>query len=329
MDVPRLRAWLAAPGEPEPLVVETSGSSGTPKRVVLSRRAVLASVAASADRLGGTGPWALRLPLGYVAGLQVVCRSLVAGHEPLTDPTRWPDGEGWFTSLVPTQLHRILEDADPTDRSALARAHTVLLGGGPVDPALRAGAAAAGVRVVTTYGAAETAGGCVYDGVPLDGVTVDLDASGRIRLGGPTLFDRYDGDPDLTAQTLVDGWFLTADAGRLGPDGRLEVLGRTDDVVVSGGVNVPGPAVAARLRAHPGVAAAEVLGVPDEEWGNRLVAFVALADAARDVDATALRAWVAAAHPRAWAPRQVVVLDAIPLLANGKADRLRLRELAR
>ncbi|WP_134765495.1 AMP-binding protein [Nocardioides sp. 1609] len=330
MDVPRLRAWLAAPGEPEPLVVETSGSSGTPKRVVLSRRAVLASVAASADRLGGTGPWALRLPLGYVAGLQVVCRSLVAGHEPLTDPARWPDGDGWFTSLVPTQLHRILEDADPADRSALARAHTVLLGGGPVDPALRARATAAGVRVVATYGAAETAGGCVYDGVPLDGVEVDVDDTGRIRLGGPTLFDRYDGDPDLTARTLVDGWFVTADAGRVADDGRLQVLGRIDDVVVSGGVNVPGPAVAARLRAHPGVAEAEVLGVPDEEWGNRLVAFVAPAGVGgADLDATALRAWVTAVHPRAWAPRQVVVLDAIPLLANGKPDRVRLRELAR
>ncbi len=115
---------------------------------------------------------------------------------------------------------------------------------------------------------------------------------------------------------LVDGWFVTADAGRLDPDGRLQVLGRVDDVVVSGGVNVPGPAVAARLRAHPDVVAAEVVGVPDEEWGHRLVAFVV-----GPLDLDAARDWVAAAHPREWAPRQVVAVDAIPLLPNGKPDR--------
>ncbi|WP_340540871.1 AMP-binding enzyme [Nocardioides sp. GXZ039] len=334
MDVSWLRGWLDAE-QPEPLIVETSGSSGRPKRVVLSRRAVLASVAASAARLGATGPWALRLPIGYVAGIQVVCRSLAAGHEPVTDG--WPDGEGWFTSLVPTQLHRMLDDVDGTDRAALARAHTVLLGGGPIDPALRERAAAAGIHLVATYGAAETAGGCVYDGRPLDGVEVALEGDadgGRILLAGPTLFERYDGDPELTAETLVDGWYRTADAGRLDADGRLHVLGRLDDVVVSGGVNVPGPAVAARLRAHPAIGEAEVLGVPDEEWGQRLVAFVVpradrAADSGGEVSEDELRDWVGAAHPRAWAPRQVVVLDAIPLLPNGKPDRLRLREAVR
>lgn len=325
-----LHAWLGAPGEPDPLVVETSGSSGTPKRVVLSRRAVLASVAATERRLGGSGRWALKLPATYVAGVQVVVRSLVAGHEPWTGDG-WPPGEGWFTSLVPTQLHRILaaapedgaDDGADDDLAALRRAHTVLLGGGPVDPALRERAAAAGVRVVATYGMAETAGGCVYDGLPLDGVAVALGPDGRIRIGGPTLFDGYEGDPGLTEEVLVDGWFLTADAGRLHDDGRLEVLGRVDDIVVSGGVNVPGPAVAARLRAHPRVEAAEVLGVPDEEWGHRLVAFVV-----GPVGAAEARDWVAEVHPRSWAPRQVVAVDAIPLLANGKADRMTLRALA-
>ncbi len=176
---------------------------------------------------------------------------------------------------------------------------------------------------MATYGAAETAGGCVYDGVPLDGVAVKLDADGRIRLGGPTLFDRYEGDPALTAATLVDGWFVTSDAGRLDEDGRLQVLGRVDDVVVSGGVNVPGPAVAARLRAHPLVDAAEVVGVPDEEWGNRLVAFVV-----GSASETELRDWVAAVHPRSWAPRQVVAVAEIPLLGNGKPDRVALQARA-
>lgn len=318
--------WLSA-ADPEPWVVETSGSTGRPKRVVLPRASVLASVEVSARRLGASGQWLLALPETYVAGLQVVCRSLVAGH----DPVRLDDhpslaaaaaamtGEHRFVSLVPTQLHRLLE----TDAEVLAGFHTVLLGGGPIDRSLRERAAAAGVRVVATYGSAETAGGCVYDGLPLDGVGLAIGADGRVRISGPTLFAGYDGDPELTAEVLVDGWFLTSDAGRLDEDGRLQVLGRLDDVVVTGGVNVPAPAVAARLREHPAVDQAEVLGVPDEEWGNRLVAYVVGAISLDDA-----RAWVAQERPRSWAPRQLVTLDEIPLLANGKPDRLALRTMA-
>ncbi len=317
-------AWLAA-DDPDPWVVETSGSTGAPKRVVLSRAAVLASVHASARRLGGSGRWLLALPASYVAGLQVVCRSLVAGHEPvlLADDfaaaTEALGDVDRFVSLVPTQLHRLLE----TDADALRTFHTVLLGGGPIDRGLRQRAADAGVRVVATYGSAETSGGCVYDGLPLDGVGVAIGDDGRVRIGGPTLFEGYAGDPVRTAEVLVDGWFLTSDAGRLDEDGRLQVLGRIDDMVVSGGVNVPAAAVAARLREHPAVRSAEVLGVPDEEWGNRVVAFVV-----GELDVDGARDWVGAKHPRAWAPRQLVRLDAIPLLGNGKPDRLALKDLA-
>lgn len=339
--VDALAAWLGREDD-EPLVVTTSGSTGRPKRVVLPRASVLASVAATRRRLGAEGAWLLALPPTYVAGAQVVVRSLVAGRRPVLAEDHGsfaeavaallrahPDAER-FTSLVPTQLHRMLDGAGggtSDDVWALRTFHTVLLGGGPVDPALRARAEAAGVRVVATYGAAETAGGCVYDGVPLDGVAVALGASGRILLGGPTLFSGYDGDPALTAEVLVDGWFHTSDAGRLDEDGRLQVLGRVDDVVVSGGVNVPGPAVAARLRTHPGVAAAEVLGVPDEEWGRRLVAFVVAAEGPAP-SAQELRDWVAEQHPRSWAPRQVLHLEALPLLPQGKPDRLALEALA-
>jgi O-succinylbenzoic acid--CoA ligase len=317
--VAAVREWLLADAEPEPLVVETSGSTGRPKRVLLSRRAVVASATATHERLGGPGRWLLTLPASYVAGLQVVVRSLLAGHEPaVAGDDLAADAAGCrYVSLVPTQLHRMLASHAPT----LAGFDAVLLGGGPIDPALRADAEAAGVRVVATYGSSETSGGCVYDGLPLDGVRVTVDeADGRIRIAGPVLFDGYDGDPELTARTLVDGWFVTADTGRL-TDGRLEVLGRVDDVVISGGVNVPTPAVARRLRAHPGVEAVEVVGADDAEWGQRVVAFVVGSlslDEARD--------WVAAEHPRTWAPREVVVLDALPLLANGKVDRLRLKE---
>lgn len=322
-----LAAWLGADTEPAPLVVETSGSTGRPKRVLLSRAAVLSSVHATERWLGGSGRWLLTLPAAYVAGLQVMCRSLAAGHEPVLveEHSSFADavaalGEGGFVSLVPTQLHRMLDDAAET--AALRTFHTVLLGGGPLDASLRTRAAEAGVRAVATYGSSETAGGCVYDGYALDGVALALGPDGRIRIGGPTLFDGYEGDPALTREVLVDGWFLTSDAGRLDEDGRLHVLGRLDDVVISGGVNVPTPAVAVRLREHPQVRAAEVLGVPDEEWGHRVVAFVVGGLTLEDA-----RDWVALEHPRSWAPRELVALGELPLLDNGKPDRLRLREL--
>jgi o-succinylbenzoate---CoA ligase len=324
--VAALSAWAAGTDD-EPLVVETSGSTGAPKRVVLSRRAVRASVAATARRLGGEGRWLLALPASYVAGAQVVCRSVAAGkppvvldeHESLVAAVE--SGRPAYASLVPTQLHRML--ADDADVAALRTLRTVLLGGGPIDPALRERAASAGVTVVATYGSAETAGGCVYDGVALDGVGLATELDGRLRISGPVLFDGYDGDQGLTERVLVDGWFRTEDAARIDEDGRLQVLGRLDDMVVSGGVNVPGPAVAARLRSHPDVREVEVLGVPDEEWGARLVAFVV-----GELTLAEARAWVADVQPRSWAPRQLVRLDEIPMLANGKPDRATLRELA-
>src|SRR3954452_21537516 len=151
--------WLAAPREPEPWVVETSGSTGRPKRVLLPRRAMIASAEASAARLGATGPWLLAVPASYVAGLNVVVRSLLAGHRPVLAEDHESFGSaaeavgpGGFLSVVPTQLHRLLD----TDAAALATFHTVLLGGGPIDPALRARAAGVGVHVVATYGSAET-----------------------------------------------------------------------------------------------------------------------------------------------------------------------------
>ena len=230
-------------------------------------------------------------------------------------------GRPAYLSLVPTQLHRALESAEET--AALRTLRTVLLGGGPIDPGLRARAAEAGLTVVATYGSAETAGGCVYDGLALDGVGLATEPDGRLRVSGPMLFDRYDADPGLTARVLVDGWFRTEDAARIDADGRLQVLGRLDDMVVTGGVNVPAPAVALRLRDHPGVREVEVLGVPDEEWGTRLVAFVV-----GGLSLDEARAWVAEVHPRSWAPRQLVLVHALPLLANGKVDRVQLASAA-
>ena len=241
--------------------------------MLLSRAAVLASVAATERRLGAAGRWVLALPPTYVAGR--------AGDRPVAgrraragcDASGRDRAAAWFTSLVPTQLHRLLDD--PDDVAALRTcAHRPARRRPDRPGAPRAGRPTAGsgwwrrtARRRPPAAASTTA--CRWTGW-----RVAIGTEGRIRIAGPTLFDGYDGDPELTAEALVDGWFLTSDAGRLDEDGRLQVLGRVDDVVVSGGVNVPAPAVAARLREHPDVTDAEVLGVPDAEWGNRVVAFV-------------------------------------------------------
>jgi o-succinylbenzoate---CoA ligase len=312
-----LRAWDRA-DDPDPLLVETSGSTGRPKRVVLSRSAMRASADATHARLGGPGQWLLGLPPTYVAGLQVLFRSVRAGTQPVEEASAMT-GERRYLAVVPTQLTRMLASSPDDVRGFDA----VLVGGARLDPRLRARAEDEGVHVVATYGMSETCGGCVYDGVPLDGVRVAVGDEGRVRIGGAVLFEGYDGAPDLTAAAKVDGWFVTQDLGRTGDDGRLEVLGRVDDVVVSGGVNVPAPAVAVRLREHPRVREAEVVGVPDEEWGQQVVAVVA-----GEVGLAELRDWVGERHPRAWAPRRVVPVEALPLLANGKVDRLAVERLA-
>ncbi len=281
-DVDAVEAWLSA-ADPDPVVIATSGSSGTPKQVVLTRDAVLASAAASAARRRWLGAVGARAPVVVRRRLQR--RGPVAGGGASARGPRRRRARGrrpprGFLSVVPTQLHRWLDS--PAERAALADLHTVLVGGGPVDPALRSRATEAGVHLMATYGSAETCGGCVYDGLPLDGVGLALAADGRIRITGPTLFSGYLDDDAATREALVDGWFLTSDAGRLDEDGRLQVLGRVDDMVVSGGVNVPAAAVAARLREHPAVVAAEVVGVPDPEWGNRVVAVLTAGRAGRD-----------------------------------------------
>jgi O-succinylbenzoic acid--CoA ligase len=319
-----LREWDAAE-DPRPLVIETSGSTGRPKRVVLSRDAMRASALATQERLGGPGRWLLNLPPAYVAGVQVLYRSVVAGTEPIefqgsfAATRRLVHGPA-FVSLVPTQLVRLLADAD--ESAALEDFETVLVGGGPLRPEVRERAEGQGIRIVQTYGMSETCGGCVYDGRPLPGVEVRIDSDEQVLLRGPVLFDGYEDEPERTAAVFRDGWFLTNDLGHWTPEGRLAIDGRVDDVIISGGVKVPGAAVAAALLRHPAVNEVEVVGVPDDEWGERVVAVVTASD---DVDLAELRALV---EPRTWAPRRVLVVGELPLLPNGKVDRVTLEELA-
>jgi len=318
------------------LVMPTSGSTGSPKLVVLSAAALTASARATHRRLGGDGHWLLSLPTSGIAGLQVITRSLLADTEPVVvSPSAHPDDiaeaakdmDGRrYAALVPTQLHRLL--AAPTGADALAAFHAVLIGGAATPPALLAAALAQGIRIVTTYGMTETAGGCVYDGRPLDGVAVAVDTAGRIRIGGSTVFSGYLGRPIETTAAMSQGWFITADRGRIDDGGLLRVLGRTDDVVVSGGVNVALAAVSERLHAHADIADAIAVGVPDDEWGTAVVAFVVVEPSAASdhPNENDWRAWVAAGLGRAHSPRRVVTIARMPMLANGKPDR---QELAR
>ncbi len=315
-------------------IVPTSGSTGRPKGALLSAAAVRASAEATLERLGGPGRWLLALPATHIAGLMVLARSVVAGTEPVAvdlsdgfDPELFAAasvqvfaGHGRrYTALVPRQLSMLLH-AGGAPLSALTGYDAVLAGGAAADGALLDRARKAGVEIVTTFGMTETCGGCVYDGVPLDGVRVDLADDGRIRLAGPMLASGYRLRPDL-APSFAGGRFTTSDLGLLDAEGRLTVLGRADDVVVSGGENVPLTAVDLAVASHPDVAEALSVAVPDAEWGERVVVAVVPADAARPPSLDSVRAHVRERHPVAYAPKELHVLEALPTLPGGKTDR--------
>jgi O-succinylbenzoic acid--CoA ligase len=339
-DAPDPAAGPAPGAPPGTVLVATSGSTGAPRLVALPAAALRASAAATAARLGGPARWLLALPADHVAGVGVMVRAVLAGTRPAVQDLRGgfrPDGFAAATaalgpgrrctSLVPTQLRRLL-DADGAALEALRGYAAVLVGGAALDPGLRARAEAAGVRVVATYGMTETAGGCVYDGVPLDGVRARLDGDGRIVLGGPTLAAGYHGRPAETAAAFGvdehgDREFRTGDLGRWA-GGRLEVLGRADDVIVTGGEKVAPAAVERVLAAQPGVREACVVGLPDAEWGAVVAAAVVVAGTA---EPRRWRAAVRAALGRAAVPRVLHVVDALPLRGVGKPDRAAIARL--
>jgi o-succinylbenzoate---CoA ligase len=331
--------WPTAEGTA--LVVTTSGSTGARKAVVLSTAAVTASTTASLARLDARAGevWRVPLPLHHVAGLMALRRGWHLGTTPQVvapgdlDALVAPGAD--HVAVVPTQLHRWL------DRDPGWGPRSVLLGGAAADPALLARARDAGLVVTTSYGMSETCGGCVYDGRPLEGVEVELRAdggdgedrqqavgTGRIRLRGPVRFDGYRGDPAATAAvTDPEGWFTTGDRGRFDEHGRLVVLGRADDVAVSGGENVPLAPVVEALGTLPGVAEVAVVAVPDAEWGEVVRAVVVPTDPSAPPRLDGVRAHVRAGLPSAHAPRELAVVAALPRDGMGKVTRAALRSL--
>jgi o-succinylbenzoate---CoA ligase len=311
-------------------VVATSGTSDAPKAVELGADAIRwSALATSAALEAGPGDrWLCCLPVHGVAGLAVVARAWHTGlpvevHERF-DPVAVGQAAGRATlvSLVPAMLRRLLAAGDEP-----ARFRRVLLGGSPIPATLASEAARRAVPLVRTYGLTETFGGMVHDGHPLDGVElrVDGDPEGELLVRGPMLFRRYRGDPGRTAAVLRDGWLRTGDLGRLGPDGRLTVLGRADDLVISGGVNVHPDEVEAVLGTHPAVAEAAVAGRPDPEWGQRVTAFVVPRDPASPPSLAELRAFARERLAAAKAPRELVLLPVLPRSPSGKLLRRLLK----
>ena len=331
------------------VVVTTSGSTGIPKSVVLSRDALTASALSTADRIGD-GAWLLALPASYVAGLQVLVRSLVADREPailagaftpqafsaaalMMVSTEHGERVPSYTSLVPAQLSKLLDAAehDPSVLAALRSFETILVGGQALPAATLERAEAAGARIVRTYGSTETSGGCVYDGVALGNVRLRIER-GEVQVSGPTLADGYLGNDELTDAAFLrdrDGsrWYRTGDAGLL-EDGVLRVRGRIDNVIVSGGINVSLDRVERIVRGIPGLALAVVVGIPDERWGEASVVVASRGEALRRSEAVQLeeaRAAVQAeigAHAR---PSRLVLVDELAALPSGKPDREAIR----
>ena len=316
------------------LVAVTSGTAGAPKGALLTAAALTASALATHDRLDGPGAWLLALPPHHIAGLQVLVRSVLAGSVPVElnvsagfDVTELPGavrrlGPGRrYTSLVAAQLAKAL--ADPAAAAALAELDAVLLGGGPAPRLIVDAAAAAGITVVRTYGMSETAGGCVYDGVPLRGVELRVLTDGRIVIGGATLAKGYRNpvDPDPFVEP---GWFRTDDLGAVDDAGVLTVLGRADDAISTGGLTVLPQPVEAALCTHPAVNNCAVFRLADERLGQRVVAAVVVSDGCEPPTLDALRAHVSRTLDATAAPRELHIVEALPRHGIGKVDRMAL-----
>jgi O-succinylbenzoic acid--CoA ligase len=341
---------IASPGPPSPapavagpaaggvgpdvaVVVATSGSTGAPKGVQLSAAALRASAAASLARIGADPAarpgqrWLCCLPAFHVAGLQVLVRSMIAGTSPVvTDGVDAAAVAGCgcaYVSLVPTQLRRLLDAGAP-----LAAFDAILLGGAAPPAGLLAEARAAGARVITTYGMSETCGGCVYDGVPLSGVRLRISDAGLIGISGTVLFSGYRSRESAGSALDADGWFWTADLGALDGAGRLTVRGRADDVINSGGEKVVPGEVESVLGTLDGVRDVVIVGVPDSEWGELVTAVIVPEDPAVPPELARLRAQARERIPGFAAPRRLILVAEIPMLASGKPDRQALRAAA-
>jgi O-succinylbenzoic acid--CoA ligase len=335
-----IRPEIALESDGVAVVLTTSGSTGTPRGVLLSATGLTASAQGAAELVGipvAESAWLVAIPVTSAGGFAVVVRSWLAGFEPETLPSvggavpfRTADfvastrhlaqrasGRALLTSLVPTQLARILDDVE--GRSALNEYSAILVGGARFDSTIRERTQAAGVNVLSTYGLTETCGGCVYDGKAFPGVDVRIAPDGEVLVQGEVVGLGYRLDPALTAQRFIDGWLHTGDIGSI-DERTLSIVGRRDDIVTVKGVNVATGAVERVICAIPGVDACAVIATPHPIDGHRLSAFiVAQQDLARTITAT-----VAEQLGPVAAPSSISTIASLPVLPNGKTDRAAL-----
>jgi len=325
------------------VVIETSGTTGAPKRVALSAQAVIASAEAANRELGAPGAWLLVLPAHYIAGLQVLTRSLLAGTTPIalhpepfstvamaskmTALHEAAAGEALYTAMVPAQLQRILEDAQSMPRlDELMRSFDrILVGGQAIPKVLLQRAEEAGYRVTRTYGSSETSGGCVWDQVPMAETTVAV-IQGRLAIAGPFLAQGYLDDQARTRESFIehDGqrWYLSDDAGTIDSDGLVAVLGRVDDVIVSGGVKVSLAGVEKIIHNELGATDALVLPEHHQVWGE-----VPVVVTQTPLDLIRVRLVVGKALGEEARPHRIVQVEKIPHLPSGKPDRVAAGDL--
>jgi O-succinylbenzoic acid--CoA ligase len=297
------------------LLVATSGSTGTPKEIALTASALVASATASNKFLKATKghTWSLLLPLTHIAGINVLVRALQLETSPidLRNYVRsYPKAD--FTAIVPTQLFNALNENSDLLKH-LQGAKAVLVGGASLSNELREQGVAAGINIVTTYGMSETCGGCIYDGVALDGVAYEITADGRIKISGPVLAD----------VKKENGWFITQDLGKV-VGGKLQVIGRSDDVIISGGENISLSAIEAELNKNFPDLQVAAFATTDSKWGHALHIAVESRDESIKSDLSNLLTKSIGSHAK---PKSVILLDKLPQIGVGKVDRISLAKL--
>jgi o-succinylbenzoate---CoA ligase len=307
-------------------VVTTSGTTAEPRHVVLTRQAMEASARAVAGAMGivpDEDHWLACVPLHHVAGLAIVARSWFC-QTPMTvhpsfdvNAVSAATAQTTLVSVVPTMLTRLLDAEAP-----LHRFRRVLLGGSPIPLSLLERALDAGVRVTTTYGLSETGGGCVHDGSPLRGVEVSTSPEGEILVRGTVVMRGYLHDETASRRAFTtDGWLRTGDLGQVDADGIVSVTDRMKDIIVTGGVNVSPTAVECVIHAHPAVADACVTGVADEQWGERVVAFVVPRPDITPPTLEELRSFSSERLSAPELPRELRIVPSVPRSPSGKLVR--------
>jgi O-succinylbenzoic acid--CoA ligase len=307
------------------LIVNTSGSTGQAREVGLSASALLES-AKSANKFVGAKPgqiWSLLLPLTHIAGINVLIRSLELGTEPIdlrNHEGEYPQAD--FTAIVPTQLFRALNGDDRLLRH-LQAAKAVLVGGAALAPEVHLQASAAQINVIASYGSSETAGGCVYNGTPLDGVELNLTPEKKIAIKGSILATTYLGAQTLWDTNIQDGWLITSDSGRIENE-KLIVEGRLDDVIISGGENISLSAIEGSLHAHFPHKSFAAFSIKDPQWGDAL--HVAVAGDGFPLE-NELNEYLVERFGAPSKPKGYLYLPELPLVGIGKVDRKKLQEL--